>query len=314
MRTKIYSLLLLTVCLFLKAQTPELLYYKFEGTAANIPNLATSPPAGTQTAQIIGNFTLGSNTTCLGNGLIGSSSSTTANYLDTKWNIALSGSWTIHLKFSNYVNDTTTVYYLLGDSTSSGGSSFRMFTNGAPGANNIRLTGNGMTNVLITNVFPANNPVDLIIVYDNVAQNVKAYVNGVLNSTTAQANPLVFNGTLFKVGAYGGSGTGMKTGMIMDEFGLFNRAIADAEIASLNNFCSALSTDEMIKDNNPKIAVKAGSLILGKGSFGKYSIYDFAGREILTGNETSNIININTLQKGVYIIKYGENILVRFKY
>jgi len=313
MKTKIYTFLLIGAGLLLKAQTPELLYYKFEGTAANIPNLAINPPAGTQSAQIVGNFTLGANTACLGNGLVGSSSTTTANYLDTKWNIALSGSWTIHLKFNNFVNDTTTVYYLLGDSTSGGGSSFRMFTNGAPGANNIRLTGNGMTNVLITNVFPANSPVDLIIVYDNVAQNVKAYVNGVLNSTTAQANPLVFNGTLFKVGAYGGSGTGMKTGMTMDEFGLFNRAISDSEIASLNDFCS-LSTDEVKKDGDSKIAVKDGQLVLSKGNFNIYSIYDYTGREILRGNESSNTIDIHSLQKGIYIIKYGNNISTRFRY
>jgi len=313
MKTKIYSFLLIVTGLFLKSQTPELLYYKFEGTATNIPNLATSPPTGTQIGEIVGDLTLGSNTTCLGNGLIGSGSTGTANYFNTKWNLTLSGSWTIHLKFNNYTSNITTVYYLLGDAIT-GGNSFRMFTNGAPGTGNVRLTANGMTNVDITGVFSTTpSLVDLIIVYDNSLQNIKAYLNGVLKTTVAQSAPLVFNGALFKLGTYGTS-TGMKAGMTMDEFGLFNRAITDAEIASLNNFCSALSTDEVMKDNNSKIAVKAGSLILGKGSFGKYSIYDFAGREILTGNEASNMININTLQKGIYIIKYGENISTRFKY
>lgn len=312
MKTKIYSLLLIGASLFLKSQTPELLYYKFEGTSTNIPNLATSPPAGTLFGEIAGNLTLGSNTTCLGNGLIGSGSTGTSNYFNTKWNLALSGSWSIHLKFNNYTSDNTTVYYLLGDAIT-GGNSFRMFTNGAPGTGGVRLTANGMSNVDIPAVFSTTSSlVDLIYVYDSSLQNIKAYVNGVLKTTVAQSTPLVFNGALFKLGTYA-TNTGMKAGMTMDEFGLFNRAVTDAEIASLNNFCS-LSVDEVKKESNSKIAVKGGNLILGKGSFGKYYIYDFSGREILSGNESSNIININSLQKGIYVIKYGDNVSTRFKY
>ena len=312
MKNKIYLLLLMASFSVAKSQTPELLYYKFEGTASNVPNLATSPPAGTQIGEIVGNLTLGSNTTCLGNGLVGSGSTGT-NYFNTKWNLALSGSWTIHLKFNNYASSNTTVYYLLGDAIT-GGNSFRMFTNGAPGTGGLRLTANGMSNVDIPGVFSTTSSlVDLIFVYDSSLQNIKAYLNGVLKTTVAQSSPLVFNGALFKLGAYA-TNTGMKAGMTMDEFGLFNRAITDTEIASLNNFCSSLSTNEVAKSENSKIAVKNGNLILAKGNFGKYSIYDFAGREMLAGDESSNSININSLQKGVYIIKYGENISTRFKY
>lgn len=312
MKMKIYLFLtMLSICL-VKAQTPELLYYKFEGSGIDVPNLASNPPAGTQTAQIVGNLTLGNNTTCLGNGLVGSGSAGNANYLDTKWNLSLSGSWTMHLKFNNYVNDTSTVYYLLGDALS-GGNSFRMFTNGAPGANNIRLTANGMTHVLITDVFPAVNPVDLIIIYDSVAQHVRTYVNGVLNSTTPQANPLTFNGAVFKVGGYGGGGIGMKAGMIIDEFGLFNRAITDTEILSLNNYCSALSTGEVVKNENKRIVIDGNNLLLEKGNFGKYTIFDYSGRDVLSGYQQSNTINISPLQKGIYVIKYG-GISARFRY
>lgn len=312
MKNKIYLLLLMATFSIAQSQTPELLYYKFEGTASNIPNLATSPPTGTQIGEIVGNLTLGSNTACLGNGLVGSGSTGGSNYFNTKWNLALSGSWTIHLKFNNYTSNVTTVYYLLGDAIT-GGNSFRMFTNGAPGTGGVRLTANGMSNVDVPGVFSTTSSlVDLIFVYDSSLQNIKAYVNGVLKTTAAQSAPLVFNGALFKLGTYA-TNTGMKAGMTMDEFGLFNRAITDAEIASLNNFCSALSTDEVIKNNNSKIAVKAGNLILSKGNFGKYSIYDYSGREILSGDESSNSINLKSIQKGVYIIKYG-NISTRFKY
>lgn len=313
MKTKIYFFLLIGASLFLKSQTPEILYYKFEGTTSNIPNLATNPPTGTQIGEIVGNLTLASNTACLGNGLVGSGSAGSTNYFNTKWNLALSGSWTMHLKFNNYTSNVTTVYYLLGDAIT-GGNSFRLFTNGAPGTGGVRLTANGMSNVDIPGVFSNTTPelVDLIYVYDSSLQNIKAYVNGVLKTTVAQSAPLVFNGALFKLGTYA-TNTGMKAGMTMDEFGLFNRAITDAEIASLNNFCSALSTDEVTKNNNAKIVVRDQNLVLTKGNFGKYSIYDLSGRQIQTGDESSNSVGIGLLQKGIYIIKYG-NVSERFKY
>lgn len=62
--------------------------------------------------------------------------------------------------------------------------------------------------------------------------------------TTTQSLPLVFNCGLFRLGGFGGS----RTGMVMDEFGFFNRVIV-----SLNSFCSVLSTGEMIKSSKKKL-------------------------------------------------------------
>lgn len=315
MKSKFYFLICMSVLSLSKSQTPELLYYKFEGTASNIPNLASNPPAGAAKGEIVGNLNLGTNTTCLGNGLVGTNSLGASNYFDTKWNLSLSGSWTMHMKLHNYVSNDNSVYYLLGD-TLSPGSSFRMFTNGTQSSGNvnaIRIFATGMTSVLITNVFPSNNPVDLIVIYDSSLQQIRTYVNGILNSTTTQSLPLVFNGGLFRLGGFGGSGTGMKTGMVMDEFGLFNRVITDAEIASLNSFCSVLSTGEMIKSSGKKITVYKDTLILEKGNFEKYQIFDYSGRVVLSGNESSNSINIGHLQKGNYIIKF-DDIAYKFKY
>lgn len=291
---------------FASAQIPELLYYKFEGTAASIPNLASSPPAGTASGTVVGDLTLGANTSCLGNGLIGSGSTGTSNYFDTKWNLSLSGSWSMHLKFNNYTTASTTVYYLLGDAIT-GGNSFRMFTNGAPGTGNIRLTANGMSNVDITGVFSATSSlVDIIIVYDSSLQTTKAYVNGVLNKTVSQTTALVFNGALFKLGTYA-TNTGMKSGMTMDEFGLFNRAITDAEIQSLSSFCGNLSTNEVMSAQSKiRIFTKENYLMIEQGKFGKYSILDISGRSVLSGTENSNAINISTLKKGVYIIQHNN--------
>ena len=294
------------------AQTPELLYYKFEGDPNSIPNLALNPPVGTATGNIVGNLTLGPNTTCLGNGLVGSGSTGTANYFDTKWNLSLSGSWTMHVKFNNYDTSSSTVYYLLGDALS-GGNSFRMFTNGAPGVGNVRLTANGMSNVNITGVFStAPSLVDLIIVYDSVAQNIKAYVNGVLNTTVAQTTALNFNGALFKLGTYG-TNTGMKAGMTMDEFGLFNRAITATEIASLSSYC-VLSTAEIASVKEGKVVVDGDRLILSEGSFGAYKVYDACGKLVFLGKSNSNAVMVNTLVKGIYYVVFGEGKTARFRY
>lgn len=307
MKTKLYFLVSLFAFLFWKSQTPELLYYKFEGTGNLVPNLASAPPAGTANAELI-SLTQGGSTACMGGSLIGSGIISTTNYLDTKWPMALSNSWTMHFKVNNFVNDNTTLYYLLGDS----GSSFRLFTNGAAGANNLRLSGTGMTTLNINGVFPATSPVDIIISYDSSLQNIKTYVNGILNTTTAQTSALNLNGTLFKVGGYG-SNIGLKAGMLLDEFGLFNRVLTASEIQSLNTFCQLLSTSENVAGNgNDKIYIKDKTINLIKGSFGEYAIYDATGRQILKGNEKSNSIDISSLKSSIYFVVFnGRSVKIK---
>ncbi len=302
---KLNLLLLAGACFLAKAQTPEILYYKFDNTGTTVSNLALNPPAGAATATVMGNLTLGTNTTCLGNGLVGTGSSSTANHLSTNWNLQLSGSWTMHMKFNNYTSTNTTVYYLLGDQLT-GGSSFRLFTNGAPGANNVRLSGNGITNVDIDGVFDTSAGLtDLIIIYDSAQQHIRGYVNGVLTVTQPQANPLNINGANFRLGGYGTS-TGMKSGMIIDEFGLFNRAITDAEIASLAGFCT-LSTSETVTKQKSQVTVADGHLVTSESKFGDYEILDMSGRLIRKGNSRTNKINIAGLDRGVYLIKTAES-------
>ncbi len=298
MKTKFYALGLMLFSAAAFAQTPEILYYNFNGTGTTVPNLATAATA--PTATIVGNLTLGPNTTCLQNGLVGSSSVSTGNYLDTGWNLSLSGSWTIHFKINNFTNTDSILYYLFGDSTSQ----FRLFTNGIAGANNLMLRGTGLTNVTIADVFPATQPVDIILVYDSTTQQIQAYKDGVLATTVAQPAPVSISGGAFKVGGYG-TNTGLKTGMVLDEFGLFNRAITAAEVATLGAACS-LSTSEVSKSDN-KIAVHENSLIINEGSFGQYVILDYSGRKVQAGNTKGSSIDISLLTTGYYFIKYGEN-------
>lgn len=301
MKAKFYLFLLFTASA-LGAQIPEVLYYKFEGSGTTVPNLASSPPTGTATATILGNLTLGANSSCLGNGLVGTGSTSTTNYVSTGWNLTTSGSWTLHFKLSNFTNDNSTIYYFFGDS----GSSFRAFTNGAAGANNIILRGTGMTDIKLIDAFPITTPTDYIFIYDSVGQTIKAYKNGVLVTTVSQTTALSFAGTGFRLGGYS-SNTGLKANTIIDEFGFFNRAITNAEIQSLSDFCGNLSTSEVSSHKNKsKIYTKENYLMIDQGKFGKYSIFDISGRAVLSGTENSNTINISTLQKGIYIIQHNN--------
>lgn len=312
---KIKLLFLLSAAVFAKAQIPEVLYYKFDGTGTTVPNLASAPTSGALTANILGSITQSpTNNACLGGALTGTNASALSDYLSTGWDLSLSGSWTINFKINNYTYSGSELNYLFGDVST--GAQLRMFTNGVAGANNLLLRGTGITDFKIVGVFPITTPKTITIVYDNTTQDMKGYVNGVLAVTVHQTSPLVINGANFRVGGYGNATTtfGLRAGMTMDEFGIFNRAITAPEIQSLNNFCANLSTNEASSNKNKsKIYTKENYLLIDQGKFGKYSIFDMSGRAILSGTENSNVINISNLQKGVYIINYN-NTSQKFSY
>lgn len=309
------SLLLALGATFLvKAQnlTPELLYYNFENVAGStVPNLATNPSTGTATATIVGNYTVGANGVCPGNALIGTSS--TSAYLNPNWNFNLNGSWSIHMKLGNYINNVTgTLYYFFGDSSSQ----FRAFTNGLAGSNNIMLRGNNISDITLNGVFDTNqnSQKDVVFTYDHTTGVLKGYVNGVLNATVNTSTGLNLSGSTFKIGGYG-SNTGLKTGMTMDEFGLYSRALTDSEVAALAANCSLLAVEEAgtASPTKTKVFVHNSELILSRGYLGNYQILDASGRVVDAGSSKSNTIDISKLSKGVYYIKTDE-VNIRFIY
>jgi len=214
------------------AQTPELLYYRFDGTGTSIPNEASSPPAGTETATIIGDQTQGSEGQCLG-ALIGTGSSSTGNYVNTGWAPNLGGSsWTISLWINN-VSNYSQLWYIFGDASTN---SFRCFTNGVAGADNFWLRGNGLNDVPV-NGGAAAGPQIITFVYDNTLNNVKAYLNGALVNTVAQGALNITGSGPFKVAGYA-SNRGLAPGSLMDEFRLYNRALSETEVAAITgNIC-----------------------------------------------------------------------------
>lgn len=226
---------------------PEMLYYKFDGTGTTVDNLASAPPSGTATATIVGAQTQGTAGLCDNGALLGTGGSSSTNYVNTGWTTSFSGSWTISFKTSN-IQPSTTLFYVFGDNTAG---SFRCFTNGVAGADNWMLRGTGITDVVAAGAATTGTHTTTFV-YDAVAGNIKAYVDGALVNTVAQGTITNSGSGPFKVGGYATS-TGLPNGGLMDEFGLFGRALNDAEVAELAGCPISSSTcpDPITVNNDP---------------------------------------------------------------
>jgi len=195
---------------------PELIWYKFDEVGqTQTQNYASSPVS--PTGNLMGGMTMGG-VGQDGAALIGTGGSSGTDYVDTGWITNLgTDSWTIELWLNN-VDNSTTLYYHFGDATAT---SFRCFSGGVAGAGNLLLRG-PLTDVLVTGVAPG--PSVVTFVYDATVPEVRAYLNGVLNNTVAQAALNIVGTANFKVGGYSTS-VGMAAGELMDNFKLFNRAV-----------------------------------------------------------------------------------------
>lgn len=213
---------------------PEILYYQFDGTGTAVPNMASNPPAGTATGNILG-LSQGSNGLC-GGALIGNGGSSSSNYVSTGWNTSLGNNpWTIMFWTSNVPNSTT-LFYQFGDASAGG---FRCFNNGVAGPGNWLLRG-PINDIICTGCAPVGLPSMTTFVYDPIAGTLTSYHDGVLNTTVSQA-PVNITGLDFKVGGYGSS-TGMGAGQLMDEFRFYDRALDANEILLIANQCLPLAS------------------------------------------------------------------------
>lgn len=212
--------------------TPELLYYKFDGSGTNVPNYASAPPVGTTNATLMGGLTQGIGASEICNGsVIGSGVSSTTDYVNTGWatNLTNASSWSISFRTSN-VTGTTTLYYIFGDATAN---SFRCFTNGVAGPNNWILRGTGLTDVTISGGATVA-PHMCTYVYDAALSQIRGYLDGVLVTTVGQGVFSFASPGPFKVIGYSAN-VGMSAGGELDEFRLYSRALTPAEITQLNN-------------------------------------------------------------------------------
>ncbi|MDP2387637.1 MAG: LamG-like jellyroll fold domain-containing protein [Bacteroidota bacterium] len=226
--TIFYTVLLCLAVSLTKAQPqPEILYYNFDGSGTTVTNLASSPPSGAATATIMGGVTQGSTGLC-GGALIGSGAASSTDYLNTGYATNLTGtSWTISM-YTSDITASSTLFYVFGDA---GAGSFRCFTNGVAGANNWILRGTGITDVYV-NGGATVAPHLTTFVYDMAANNIYAYLDGILVSTVAQGAITISGAGPFKVMGYG-TNVGSPAGGKIDEFRMYNRALSPAEVAQL---------------------------------------------------------------------------------
>jgi alpha-tubulin suppressor-like RCC1 family protein len=216
---------------------PEILYYKFDGTGASIPNLASAPPAGSENATINGAITQNTSGICGIGSLVGTGNSSLTDYINTNWNTNLGSDWTISFKTSNIPSlSSSSPSYIFGDV---GASSFRCFTGGVAGSNNWILRG-PITDVYVNGGATVASHT-ITFVYSQTAGNIKAYLDGVLVSTVVQVAVNISSASTLKVGGYSSS-TGLTSGGMMDEFGIYNRSLSAAEVAQLSSCPTAATT------------------------------------------------------------------------
>jgi hypothetical protein len=231
-KTYLLSFSLLTSALFnqipsLAQSVPELMYYKFDSSGVSQYNYASSP-VGVNPSPLVGITTgVGGQ---FGTGLVGNGAASDQNSLANGWPTSLgSGPWTISMWLANVPATPAGSFYFFGDA----GASFRCFTGGIAGNDNVLLRGTGLTDVSLSSIGSA--PFVVHFVHEVSPANViKAYKNGVLVSTVAQAAPLNISGNGFRIGGYS-TVSSLPAGCIMDEFRMYNRALSAAEVASTWN-------------------------------------------------------------------------------
>lgn len=220
------------------APTPDIIHYRFDEAGTSVTNRASNPPASTATAVLNGALSQGAhiNTTNL-SAALGSGNASSTDYVNTGWATSLSGSWSISF-FSSEITPSSTLFYIMGDASAA---SFRIFTNGVAGANNWILRGS-FSDVLLAGGAVQATTLNTFV-YDSVAKNIKAYLNGVLVNTVVQ-DPLSVSGTgPFKVIGYS-SNVGLNAGGKLGDVRIYSRALSSGEVTDIYN--AAFRTPQML--------------------------------------------------------------------
>lgn len=270
---------------------PEVLHYKFSGTGTSVPNLASSPPAGTTTATIMGGLSQTGtdlNVGGGGNSLLGSGVASSTDYLNTGWAPNLgAGSWTISIVTSN-ITASSTLFYIFGDT---GTASFRCFTNGVAGANNWILRGAGLTDILVPGAATVATH-RTTFVYDNTLANVKAYLDGVLVATVAQGAVNLSGTGPLKVMGYN-TNVGAPAGGLIDDYRIYSRALSDVEVQTIDARSIVAVTGNAVTiadgDSSPDLADHTdfgGVLVVGTTLVRTFTITNNGNVDLTLGTVT----------------------------
>ncbi|MCB9934610.1 MAG: putative Ig domain-containing protein [Planctomycetes bacterium] len=206
----------------LRAQYPDVLYYKFnEGTGSTVANDA-NPGQGANPATFTPAPIWNTATPPLG----AASRGAAASVAPTGYSHNTTGSFTIEFWM---IGTSGTFGYLCGDP---GAGNFRIFAAGAAGAANITLRGGGFTNINLNNANDGSWH-HVAFVYDAGAGTMTAYLDGVQS-----AQNVAQTGTGTGSGFFAGNNQASTTQAFlgdMDEFRLWSVARTGAEIAANMN-------------------------------------------------------------------------------
>ncbi len=214
------------------ATLPELIYYKFEGSGTTVDNLASNPPSGSNTANIVGSPTQGGSGICSGT-LIGGGGGGLGNHLNTNWIPNINGSWTISFRTANIpANGASVVFGFTGGlnmgCVQKGVDSWELqfFLNST--LYKVEVPGTAGTGIHTTT-----------FVYNSSTNAVLGYGDGVLRTTVSLPAAMSFVGTdPIWLGGYGGSSFLLPAGALIDEFRMYNRVVSSTEINQLANTCT----------------------------------------------------------------------------
>lgn len=238
---------------------PEIIHYQFDEAGILVTNRASSPPVNAGSATLMGGLTQGA--PIAGTHLmavVGSGNSSSTDYVNTGWATNLTGSaWSISF-FSSEVAPSATLFYIMGDDSAE---SFRIFTNGVAGPNNWILRGTGITDVTLNNGAVMGTTMTTFV-YDNAANDIKAYLNGVLQSTVAQAQPgPVISGIgPFKVVGYN-TNVGLNAGGKLGDVRIYRHALSQAEVTEIYN-AAFMRPQTLTFSPAPTVAVGASASVM----------------------------------------------------
>jgi hypothetical protein len=203
---------------------PDILWYRFNESGTTVTNHASSPPAGTATANLGASFSQSNPFSATASSLAGTGAAN--DFVNTGWATNLTGSWTMSFFTSNIV-PSATLWYIIGDDATT----FRVFTNGVAGANNWILRGTGITDVYVNGAADAGQHM-VTFVYDSTVSEIRAYKDAVLVSTVAQGAITVVSAGPFKVGNWS---TRAGLNGKMADFRLYSSALTQTDISNIND-------------------------------------------------------------------------------
>ncbi len=154
--------------------------------------------------------------------------------------------------------------------------------------------------------------------YDQTSQNAKLYIDGnlIISATSTQAIYATPNyQTFLEFSRYPTNSALQTINGNLDEIGLWTRALSDTEVTAaysqqgtlgINDF-SVLDSNAKLFPNPAKNTIQVSNL----KTFEHYKIFNLLGQSVKQGVLQNNQnIDINNLDKGVYLIKFKDNATV----